>query len=152
MSLFERMRGRSETRSKVRLYRVGRSLAASISMLCGTVSAASLAGTEWQPERIGDLAVPAASSAFIQFRSHGRLAGYSGCNRLMAQYRIQDSAIFIRPVAATRMSCAGAVMARESALARALEQARTFRRQRTELVLFDATGQPILELRQTDWD
>ncbi|MGD1982335.1 MAG: META domain-containing protein [Chromatiaceae bacterium] len=131
---------------------LGRMLAVALPMCCGSVSAASLAGTEWQPERMGELAVPPESSAFIQFRSHGRLAGYSGCNRLMAQYRIQDSAIFIGPVAATRMSCAGTVMAREAALATALERARTFRRQRTELVLFDAAGQPILELRQTDWD
>lgn len=127
-------------------------LALSLSLLCGSASATSLAGTEWQPVRMGELAVPPETSAFIQFRSQGRLSGYSGCNRLMAQYTTDDSAIFVGPVAATRMSCVGTVMARETALASALERARTFRRQRTELVLFDAAGQPILELRQTDWD
>jgi putative lipoprotein len=114
--------------------------------------AASLAGTEWKPLRMDELAVPQDGSVFIQFRSKGRLTGFTGCNRLMARYQAGDGVIFVGPVAATRMVCADEVMQLEGALASALEQARTYRRQQTELVVFDAEGQPILELRQTDWD
>jgi len=114
--------------------------------------AASLMGTEWKPLRMGELAVPEAGDAFIQFRSKGRLSGFGGCNRLMAEYQAQDGVIFVGPVAATRRACPGDVMRLESAFAHALEQARGYRRQQTELVIFDAGGQPILELRQTDWD
>jgi heat shock protein HslJ len=114
--------------------------------------AASLAGTEWKPLRMGELVVPEHSEAFVQFRSKGRLSGFSGCNRLMAEYQANDGVIFVGPVSATRMACADDVMARETALAQALEQARTYLRQQADLVLFDANGQPILELRQTDWD
>ena len=44
------------------------------------------------------------------------------------------------------------VMARESALAAALENARSYHRDGIQLVLFDSARQPLLELRQTDWD
>lgn len=127
-------------------------LAGLVGLLPFHVLATSLAGTEWKPVRMGALEVPKASSAYVQFRSKGRLTGYSGCNRLQAQYVADDGSIFIGPVAATRMMCAETVMTREVALAAALERSRTFRRQQTELVLYDAGGQPILELRQTDWD
>lgn len=116
------------------------------------VHATLLQGSEWKPLRIADHGVPDDSSAFVQFRSKGRLNGYSGCNRLFAEYEASDGQIFIGPVAATRMACAASVMARESALATVLETARTYRRDGSSLVLFDAAGKPILEMRQTDWD
>ena len=115
-------------------------------------AAAELQGSEWKPLRIGDDPVPEESSAFVQFQSQGRLRGYCGCNRMFAEYESRDGQIFIGPVAATRMACADAVMAREAALAAALENARTYRRDRGQLTLFDGSGQPILELRRTDWD
>lgn len=114
--------------------------------------AATLQGSEWKPLRIGDLQVPDESTAYVQFRSKGRLHGFSGCNRLFAEYQADDGQVFVGPVAATRMSCDESVMHRESALAAALENARTYLRDGQRLVLFDAAGQPLLELRQTDWD
>jgi heat shock protein HslJ len=118
----------------------------------GNVHAASLQGSEWKPLRMGSMAVPEASSAFVQFRSKGRLEGHSGCNRMFAEYEADDGHIFVGPVAATRMACEESLMATEAALAAALEDARTYRRMRTSLVLFDHDGNPILEMRQTDWD
>ena len=115
-------------------------------------AATSLQGTEWKPLRIGDTAVPEESSAFVQFRSKGRMTGYSGCNRMFAEYEAGGGQIFIGPVAATRMVCAESVMDRESALAAALENVRTYLRDGTQLMLFASSGKPLLELRQTDWD
>lgn len=116
------------------------------------VAGGLLQGSEWQPLQIGDVAVPADSGAFIQFHSKGRLRGFSGCNRLLAEYRASDGQIFVGPVAATRVACPEREMTREAALAAALENARTYRRDGTRLVLFDHAGQPGLELRQVDWD
>ena len=128
-------------------------LAASLLSAIGAAHAATLTGSEWKPLRMGELAVPAESSAFVQFRSKGRLGGYSGCNRLFAEYEAgHDGYLFIGPGAATRMAWAESVMLRESRLAAALEQARRFERNGTLLVLFDALDQPILEMRQVDWD
>ena len=136
----------------MRRFVVRLSIAASLALWPVLAQAISLAGTEWKPLRMGDMPVPDNTSAYIQFRSKGRLTGFSGCNRLMAEYAVDGDTIFIGPVGATRKMCADSVMLREAALATALEQARTFRRQTTELVLFDAAGLPILEMRQTDWD
>ena len=118
----------------------------------GSVHAARLQGSEWKPVRIGDMGVPEGSGAFVQFRSKGRLEGHSGCNRLFAEYELDGGQIFIGPVAATRMACEETLMVLEAAFATALENARTYQRLRTKLVLFDQSGAPILEMRQTDWD
>ena len=122
--------------------------------IAGSVGAgaSTLQGSEWKPELINGEPVPQETSAFIQFRSKGRLEGYSGCNRLFSEYETSINQILIGPVAATRRACVDSVMQREAALATALEQARTWYRERIRLVLFDAEGTPILELRQTDWD
>jgi heat shock protein HslJ len=117
-----------------------------------TVGAVSLQGSEWQPLLIGEDKVPDDTAAFIQFRSKGRLQGHSGCNRLFAEYQTEANRILVGPVAATRRLCAEDIMRREAALAAALENARTWHRDRIRLVLFGADGTPILELRQTDWD
>jgi putative lipoprotein len=121
-------------------------------LVAGSASAAGLAGTEWQPLRIGDVEVAENADVFLQFRSKGRLVGHGGCNRLMAGYQATGGAIFVGPVMATRMACAADVMAQEAALAAALRRVRTFDRQKTRLVLFDAQHQPVMELRQRDWD
>lgn len=120
--------------------------------LLGGSPALALPGSEWQPLRIGDAALPADTPLFVQFRSQGRLLGFGGCNHLHAEYRAEQPNLFIGPVAATRRSCVADVMAREAALAAALESARTYLRERTRLILFDHSAAPILELRQTDWD
>ena len=116
------------------------------------VHSAPLQGSEWKPVRMGETAVPPASSAFVQFRAKGRLQGYGGCNRLFPEYEANEGCIFVGPVALTRMSCAEGVMALEAALAAALENARGYQRMRTRLVLFDKDGIPLVEMRQTDWD
>jgi heat shock protein HslJ len=116
------------------------------------VQSAPLQGSEWKPVMIGETVVPEAASAFVRFGSKGRLLGYSGCNRLFADYQVDEGHVFIGPVAATRMACSEDVMMLEAALVTALENARTYQRARIRLVLFDMDGIPILELRQTDWD
>ncbi|MCB1789909.1 MAG: META domain-containing protein [Gammaproteobacteria bacterium] len=121
-------------------------------LVSSVAGAAPLQGSEWSPLRVIDDAVPETYGAFVRFMSKGRLAGHSGCNRLFAEYEAADGQIFVGPVAATRMYCDPALMAFEGAFASALEGARTYRRDGAALVLFDSDGQPILELRQNDWD
>ena len=112
-----------------------------------------VAGSEWKPLRIGRLEVSEASSAFVQFRGQGRLEGFGGCNRLFGAYEASDGRLSVDAVAATRKACDDAgVMQVESALLAALEDARSYHRERISLVIFGSAGQPVLEMRQTDWD
>jgi heat shock protein HslJ len=121
-------------------------------VLTGAVCASGLQGSEWKPVALGNMLFTEETPAFIQFRSEGRLVGYGGCNRLQAEYSIADGQLSIGPVASTRMFCGDELMGLERELIGALERTRTFERQRTELILYDQSGTPVLQLRQTDWD
>jgi heat shock protein HslJ len=114
--------------------------------------AVNLAGSEWRPSRIGTSAISPEARLFVQFKSAGQLAGHGGCNRFFGQYKISGNAISIGPVGATRMACAEPLMTLEMAFFSALEGAKTFRRDKTKLVLFDASGKELASLIQTDWD
>lgn len=118
----------------------------------GAVYPEALAGSEWRPVCMPGRVLPAEVSAFVQFRSSGRLHGHTGCNRLLGEYRVDGEQIHIGNLSSTRKTCDADVMQQEQALIRTLDKAHTFRRARTRLFLFDDDGLPILELRQTDWD
>ena len=114
--------------------------------------AAELAGSEWRPVRIGAADVAADTKAIVQFKSGGELAGQGGCNRFFGRYKIDGETIEIGPIGATRMACPEPVMAQEASLLAALEAAKTFARDRTSLVLFDADKHEQARLQQTDAD
>jgi heat shock protein HslJ len=119
------------------------------SALYGTVN---LAGSEWRPSRIGTSVVSPGANLFVQFKDAGKLAGHGGCNRFFGQYKISGNDINIGPIGSTRMACAESVMALEKAFLSALEGAKSFRRDKAKLMLFDASGKEQASLIQTDWD
>ena len=129
-------------------------LAFGLALLLGTstAGAAELAGSEWRPVRLGASDVASDTKAFVQFRSGGELAGQGGCNRFFGRYKIEGETIEIGPIGATRMACPEPVMAQEASLLAAFEAARTWARDRTSLVLFDAEKHEQARLQQTDAD
>jgi len=129
-------------------------LALSLALLPAATAAgaAELAGSEWRPVRIGAADLAADTKAFVQFRSGGELAGQGGCNRFFGRYKIEGETIEIGPIGATRMACPEPVMAEEASFLAALEAAKTFARERTSLVLFDADKHEQARLQQTDAD
>ena len=129
-------------------------LLAALILICPSAPACAvnLAGSEWRPSRIGTSTISPESRLFVQFKSAGQLAGHGGCNRFFGQYKISGNEIRIGPAGATRMACAEPLMTLEMAFFSALEGARSFRRDKTKLVLFDASGKEVASLVQTDWD
>jgi putative lipoprotein len=128
-------------------------LVAIVLVVPSTVEGAdSLAGSEWRPSRIGVSIVSLPGRLIVQFKSGGRLAGHGGCNRFFGQYKISGNEIRIGPLGATRMACAEPAMALETSFFSALEAAKSFRRDKTKLVLFNASGKELAGLIQTDWD
>src|SRR5215831_10470069 len=115
-------------------------------------SAVNLAGSEWRPSWIGTSAASPKARLFVHFKSAGKLTGHGGCNRFFGQYKISGNEISIGPIGSTRMACAESVMALEMAFISALEGARSFRRDKAKLVLFNASGKEQASLIQTDWD
>jgi len=115
-------------------------------------SSTNLAGSEWRPSWIGTSEVSLKAGMFVQFKSAGKLAGHGGCNRFFGQYKISGNEIRIGSLGATRMACAEPIMALEMAFFSALEETKSFRRDKTKLVLFNASGAEQTRLIQTDWD
>jgi heat shock protein HslJ len=121
-------------------------------LLVSPATAASLAGSEWRPVEIAEVAIADDADIFVQFRAEGRITGHGGCNRFFGIYRLDGGRMHIGPLASTRKACPGPVMHRESGLLGALSRAKGFTRDRIDLTLRDASGNVIARFRQTDAD
>lgn len=111
-----------------------------------------LAGSEWRPQEIGGVDVPAEADMFVRFGGEGRLEGHGGCNGFFGSYRLSGEAIEIGPIGATQMACPEPVMDREFRFLQGLENARRFTRDRVDLLLSDDAGNALMRLVQTDAD
>lgn len=115
-------------------------------------AAAELAGSEWRPTQIGELAAPDDAGLYVRFEGDGKLAGHGGCNGFFGSYELQGGKIAIGPLGATQMACEQAVMDREARFLSALGAVATFERDGTSLTLRDENGTPLVVFVQTDWD
>ena len=75
-----------------------------------------LLGREWFIEDIAGAGVIDNSHATLLFLADGRLAGSTGCNRLIGSYRSSETALSLQTPGATRMACAPALMHQEQRL------------------------------------
>ena len=81
-----------------------------------------LAGTRWQVETMGGVAVVAGSEPHILFAEDGAISGTTGCNRFFGRYRQRGSVLEFSGIGMTRMACMDErVMAQESAFAAILQ-------------------------------
>ena len=117
-----------------------------------TSLAEQLAGSEWKPTQLYDKSVPADFDIFIQFGGEDRATGYGGCNRFTGRYSTDEQTIRIGPLASTRRACVPEVMDMENLFFKVLDSARSFQRNRIDLILFDDAQVEIARLRQTDAD
>ena len=78
----------------------------------------------------------------------GRIAGSTGCNRLIGSYSL-DGAIFTpgKDLAATRMACQQPLMQQEQAVIEALRQVATYQHEAAELKLLNAQSEVLLHFQ-----
>lgn len=109
-------------------------------------NAAALAGSEWGIEKPVE--------QFIKFSGKGQVSGYAGCNRFFGSYLIDKSKgkITIGPLASTKKACEQSVMDAEHVFINQLESAKTFKRTRLHLNLFDEDGGRLLHMVWRDFD
>ena len=102
-----------------------------------------LLGQKWVLENIANAGVIDNSHAALQFLPDGRLAGSTGCNRILGRY-VQDASdakkLSIQPAGTTMMACPPALMNQEQKLLKLLPKVASYR--------IDSTG--ALELRTVD--
>lgn len=115
-------------------------------------AAANLAGSEWRPIEIEGVAVKGASEIFLQFRDGDRVTGHGGCNRFFGSFKLDGDRIEFGPFGTTQMMCPQPVINREKLFLNTLERTATFIRDRIHLSLFNAAGNVVLKLIQTDPD
>ena len=112
----------------------------------------TLQGQEWVIEDIASAGVIDNSHAALEFLPNGRLAGSTGCNRMLGSYATDtaDSAkLSIQPVGTTMMACPPALMNQERKLLDLLPSVASYRIDSTgALELHTADKQTIVARRQ----
>lgn len=88
--------------------------------------------------------------AFLNFQSaNKRIKGNSGCNRLMGNYRLQDSFLKLSEIASTKIFCPSGGIVQEALFIEALTDTRSWRIKDKHLYLLDENNETVavFELR-----
>jgi heat shock protein HslJ len=105
----------------------------------------NLAGTEW-----GFAGETSEAARFVQFRSNGKVSGFSGCNRFIGNYTQNGDALTIGPIATTRMTCRPSAMKREQRFLAMLANVRLAEGSYLKLILKKDDGEALAELVRRD--
>ncbi len=106
----------------------------------------SIENTSWVVSTLyGEFPLPG-SSPTATFGSSNNFSANGGCNTFNGTYSISGSSISIGPLAGTQMSCGEALDQQEQAYATALQSARSFTIDGSQMTLFDGNGQELLRL------
>ncbi|WP_409432146.1 META domain-containing protein [Litorimonas sp. RW-G-Af-16] len=103
-----------------------------------------LAGSEWGP-------ADNAQDQFVAFKTAGEIIGSGGCNNFFGNYEQDGDKLTIGALASTRKMCPSGMEAEADFLAR-LQEARRIEATHKTLVIYDESGDMILELQRRDWD
>ena len=120
-------------------------LAAGFPGRAAEASPVNLAGTEW-----GFAGETGEAARLVQFRSNGKVNGFSGCNRFTGNYTQNDSALTIGPIATTRMACRPSAMRREQQFLAILANVRLVEGTHLKLLLKKDDGEVLAELVRRD--
>lgn len=112
-----------------------------------TQSTATLVNTYWRLGKVGERVVTTPQGAqdiyFVMQSDNQRVAGYSGCNRMMGSYALNGSEIKFDQMAGTRMACLGDSMKIEDEFLAIFPRVARWEISGQTLQLFDADGNPL---------
>ena len=105
------------------------------------VTDAQVAGKQWiaEAEGIDD----AKQRPRLEFVRDGRLAGYTGCNRLSGAWRVEDGAVRFGALATTKRACLGPAGDAEKRVLAALGERSRVSVERGKLIVQGAGGERI---------
>ena len=101
-------------------------------------AAASLLGTAWRLESLGDGKLQAGTQPSLEFPTEGRASGNGSCNRFNGIVIVGGDGIKFSGLATTRKACPEAVMRQEEAYLAALRDAVRFEADAESLRVFSA--------------
>ncbi|WP_157956869.1 META domain-containing protein [Salinicola aestuarinus] len=114
--------------------------------------AEALVGTYWKLMTLDGERVTVAADqreAHMVLDAHGRVTGSTGCNRLVGSYTLEGQRLEFSQVATTRMACPGEVGTLERDWTDALSRTARLEQTGKRLILEDADGQSLAELKAT---
>lgn len=111
---------------------------------------AGMTGTEWRLTVIGSDEVPDDSGMYVSFDVDGSINGNGGCNKFFGSLEAVDDALAVGELGMTRMACPEAVMEREAAFVKALQDTSRFEVGDHSLQLVGDRNQLLAELESAD--
>lgn len=110
----------------------------------------ALPGTAWVLEDLAGAGVVDRVQATLEFHARGRAGGNGSCNHFSADVTLDGERIAFGAIAATRRSCAQAVMNQESAYFAALVKAKRFETDGENLYVYVAENPMPLRFTRLD--
>lgn len=93
---------------------------------CGGDPADLLTGDAWRITALGDATLIEPERLSLNFLDAGRVAGSSGCNRIVGGFSLTGEGLHFGPMASTMMACPDPLMEQERRMLDALEQVVAF--------------------------
>ena len=109
---------------------------------------APLLGQEWVIEDIASAGVIDNSHAALQFLPDGRLAGSTGCNRILGSYESNSTKMSLQLGGTTMMACPPALMNQEQKLLQLLPKVVSYRIDRTGALELRTPGKQTIVARR----
>ena len=109
---------------------------------------APLLGQEWVIEDIASAGVIDNSHAALQFLPDGRLAGSTGCNRILGSYESNSTKLSLQLGGTTMMACPPALMNQEQKLLNLLAKVVSYRIDRTGALELRTPGKQTIVARR----
>ena len=109
---------------------------------------APLLGQEWVIEDIASAGVIDNSHAALQFLPDGRLAGSTGCNRILGSYESNSTKLSLQLGGTTMMACPPALMNQEQKLLQLLPKVVSYRIDRTGALELRTPGKQTIVARR----
>ena len=115
---------------------------------CATLpDASAIENREWSAVELLGEAVSEASPPQLYFDGTAkRLSGFSGCNRVGGDYRLDGKTLALGPLASTRMACPDPAMALEDRFLSALARVDGWKREGERLFLLEG-GAVLISFR-----
>ncbi|WP_342595404.1 META domain-containing protein [Salinicola lusitanus] len=110
----------------------------------------ALVGTYWKLMTLDGEPVPVADNqreAHLVLDAQGRVAGSTGCNRLMGGYRMEGDTLTFSQLASTRMACPGEMATLEQGWLATLSETAHYSISGQSLVLKDAADRTLARLK-----
>jgi heat shock protein HslJ len=106
----------------------------------------SMTGIEWRPTRVGADEIAADSEMFVSFEVDGSIKGHGGCNNFFGSLQTTDGELSVGELGASRMACPTAIMDKEMAFMKALQDTTQFEMGENSLQLLGAGDVLLAEL------